>query len=247
MIEEEVPQWIDWSAYDETARNFMTLFSKKTGDTGFNKKNATNNYKQVQAAFGWDGSSFAELKSGKFDGTKVLFRVKDEPDEQYGPTTVGWVDHFDASPTFELKSVDDAVLKSLEDQLQIEKPKATTVVAAAAPATKKTKTKKPPKAKTSPKVAPPVAETPAAPAPPVVAPSPATELAPEGTDCTKEEAWNDSYTKAAAIDTDPSVITDAFITAIAEVSADNGDIDESAFTPANWGKVRSITLSDLGA
>ncbi len=49
-------QWCDWVEYEQEARGYMVLKSKK-GDT-------TLNHKQVMAATGWDGESYSGLSLG---------------------------------------------------------------------------------------------------------------------------------------------------------------------------------------
>lgn len=252
VIEEAVPQWIDWSEHGETIRNYMLLFKPEEGETEFTEDNATVNYKQIQTAFGWDGASFNELSDGTFIGTNVLFRCAEEEDPKYGPCRVAWVDEFDAPPQRELKSVDATTIAELSNRLRITKKK-TKPAAAAAPkvakpsastASQSTTKKKATKKTTAKKTA-----TPAPQAAPAAAPAPAaataTAEAPSSQEFTKDEAWNDIYTKAAAADNETEVITDAWIAGVAEVAEDAG-VDEESFTGAHWAKVRKIVLRDLG-
>lgn len=233
VIEEAVPQWVDWSAYDESARNFMTLYNCETEDGEFSEENATSNYEQVVKAFGWDGSSFESFQDGSFIGKSVLFRVKEEPDERYGPTTVCWVDAYDADPTRALKNVDKTTVLDLDKRLK--GAKKTAPKAAAAPKVAATKPKAAPKAapaKTK-KAPAPAASTPPAPAPKVA----------DAVEFTKEEAWEDVFKQIP--NEEPDVITDTWIAAVAEVG-DNNSVEEADFTSEHWGAVHKLVLRDLG-
>lgn len=245
VIETDEPQWIDWSAYDETARNYMTLFSPKAGE-GFTEETATLNYKQVQTAFDWDGTSFDELASGKFDGHKVLFRVKEEEDPQYGPTTVCWVDAFDAPPQRELKSVKTDELAALNARLSLTKKKPAAKTAAAAPP-KKAPAKAPAKKATK-KTTPPAKAAPSTPAATAPAPpAPTAEETPVAApvvEVTMEAAWEEVYTKAAAAGQEPNVIIEAWKDAITGIMQDL-EVEEADFTGTHWAQVQKAVLHDL--
>jgi hypothetical protein len=243
-ITEEVPQWIDWSQYEQGARNYMTLFTPKTADEPYSEENASSNYKQVQTAFDWDGTSFDELQSGKFNGTKVLFRTKEEPDQKFGPTTVAWVDAYDANPVRELRGVDADKVKTMNSRLAITKKRA--APAAAAP---KASAAPPKKRKATPKDAPKAATANTAPpAPAPTAPPVAETPAPQAvvTELTMDQAWEQAYTASAAAGLTPDQITETWKSTISEIMQDLG-IDEGDFTGAHWAQVRTLVVKDLPA
>lgn len=256
IITEAVPQWVDWTEYDETLYTFMVLFTLKTPDESFiadetdPECNASGNYRQLQTALGWDGTSFEELASGKFNGKKVLARVKEEEDPKFGPTTIGWLDEFDAPPQRELKGMDISEATDLNKRLKGVKKKASPVAAAAKAKAKPVVTK--PKTSVAPKpkagasadnVNVDTATEVAGPTP--TAPAPTAAATPETAEVfNKDSAWNDVYTRASANGNTPDVITDCWIAAVSEVAEAFGG-DESKLTDKDWTKIRKIALKDL--
>jgi len=256
------PGYVDWSSFMEDAVGYFVLFNDKEN---FTKESALLNYEQVQIATGWDGQSFESLADGSLIGKRVFFRVEENTYEDKTNLQVSWIDKEDASPTRQLRSLDAAQIKALP-KINVGK-----VVKAAAPA--KPTVAKPGATKPSPTSAAPVVKptTPAAvtPAPaaaaPVTTPAPAaaapapkapkpapkkappppaaeksTVVAAAPDACSQVEGWE--YVCANKGDNDDSVVEGAWIDACKEVG---GERDEETFTPAEWAKIRDITLRDL--
>jgi hypothetical protein len=248
VIEDATPQWVDWSQYDQTIRNYMVLFKTADENGNFTEENASSNYGQIQTAFKWEGSSFEELQNGSFDDHPILVRVKEAKDDQYGPVDVAWVDAFDAPPQRELKSVDASVVADLNKRLKVTKKKAAPKAAAApkpaaSPKTKATvAVKRKPKATPSPSPSGSKENTTSSAA--TAPPAPAPVEVSEGETCTKDEAWNTVCVTASDQKVDPDKISDTWITVVGTAETENG-VGENDFTEHAWANVRDAVLEAL--
>ena len=193
-------EWIDWKEYNQGGPGYFVLYNEK-GEIFHNK--------DVMAATGWDGISFADLDG--MDLTDHQVQVRIEENEYNGITSmqIKRIDAVDAEPGVGLKKLDASEIKQLDKQFlggkAITKP-------AKAPT-------KPPKAggkKTAAKN-----ETPALPM-----------IPPQDTAYGLNEAWADIY--AAAVETDGVKQSDVE-TCWHEVIAEVADGRETAdLTPADW-------------
>lgn len=268
VIAEEVPQYVDWSAFDEDITGFLMLFNSIDV---FDASTQMMNYEQLQIATGWDGVAFESLADGTLLTKQILFRVQDKKpyvnDKQVlvgeGELEIGWIDAPDAAPERQLKTLDTSEVAALSAKLKMG-PKVKPAAAPAKPAAAKPATKpvapKPAAAKpaATPAVpsAPPVATPPvaAAPAPTspkttspssgkppkkTTAPAPAAEETTYPAETTQMDAWNAAI---AANGADDSKLTDAWIKATQLIG---GERDDDTFTPAEWASVRDAAIEEL--
>lgn len=224
-FELEEPAWVDWSEYGETAFAYLVLF--KDADN-FTEETALLNYEQLQLALGWDGTEFGSLADGTHKGKTVLFRVEENEYQGKVSLQVNWIDAPDASPTRELRRIDDTAVKALNAKLKVKKAK---------PAVAKPKASAP-KAKATPKASAPKAAPPKA-APPTPEPEPAT--ADDGEEVTKIKAWE--FVCENTPDTPDTEVQDAWIAACSTVADGR---DEDTFTSEDWAKVRQTVCDSLG-
>lgn len=227
VIEDETPQWIDWSTFDESIVTYMTLYGNKDGTGEFNQANATLAIQQLQTALGWDGSSFAALGDNTYVGSQVLFRVAENNNPEFTNLRVAWLDKFEASPTHTLRGISADQISKLDAKLARGMGKKAKPVAAAP----KAAAPKPTVAST-PTATPPVTKAPTTPTPTVTA------------DTNARDAAFDKVSQASPESHEDTVL--AWQDNVREVIQDNGYTDEDQLTDANWAKVANTTLRDLG-
>jgi len=224
VYDEDLGEWGDWS---DVTENQITAYLVLVDS----KNNETLNYKQVQAALGWDGKSFAELNDLDLSQVQIQFRV--EPNTYNEKTTlqVTWIDAFDATPGKTVRKLDAKELKSLDARFKgILKGKTT-------PAKAQATAKAPPQA-------------------PAKAPAKVTQTATQATKakasaplvpevhgrCTKDEAWE------ACVDLkDDKKFTDeqlanTWVVAVAEVTP--GKTDKQV-TPEEWFLIKEKVLAEV--
>lgn len=252
------PQWVDWSAFDEYITGFLVLFNN---DEEFSEDTKLMNYDQLQTALGWGGTEFESLNDDTHVGKTVLFRV--EEDEYNGQTQlkVNWIDDPEASPTRELRKLDDDKLKGLQSKLKMGgKKQAAKSAKAAKPAGKPSGGKQ---TKTSSDDSGGGSDTPTSKSnsgPPKKSP-PKKDPEPEQQEEQQQEEEeqtesSESTSLPSAIsqdtawefvcenkgDNSDSDVEDAWIAACNEVGEDK---DEDDFTEEEWAKVRDIVIRDL--
>jgi len=232
----ETDGWVDWSSFEETIIGYLILF-KDTDN--FSPETQLFHYDQLKIAAGWSGLDFDELEN--LAGKKILFRVDEEEYKGKPKLKVNWIDHIDAEPSQQLKSLDSDAIKVLNGKLRF------------------AKTTKAVSAKTNPTPAAPTTSTPVAiTKKPFAGKSGAQEkiakvqaemaakrkvIADKDTDgYTKDDAWNDIQEKKG--ETDDSEINDAWIAACNEISGD-GNKPEEEYTPTEWAKIRDVVIRDL--
>jgi len=109
----ETGEWVpDWQQYDEQYGSeitaYLMLFSKDTS------KDAFATAKQLQKAWGWDGSSLAELE--KLEPEAFQFRVVEEEYKGKKQLKVAWIDAYDATPGGTIQKLDESEIKKLDAQ-----------------------------------------------------------------------------------------------------------------------------------
>jgi len=107
----ETGEWVeDWQQYDEQfgseITGYLMLFSKDTS------KDAFMTAKQLQKAWGWDGTSLAELE--KLEPEPFQFRVIEDEYDGKKRLKVNWVDAYDAEPGGTIQKLDESELKKLD-------------------------------------------------------------------------------------------------------------------------------------
>ncbi len=242
------PGWVDWPG--EQILTYQVLFGAK---------GETLSYQKLQDAVGWDGLDFGGLV-GLVD-KYVLFRVEGREYQGKTKLEVTWIDAPDASPERTLKAADPEAIKALTAKFITKKATVKPAgagkpaVAGKAPAGKPATS-----APTSGGAAPLPPAAPAATAPAPVRPGkpPAGKKAPAApppvaaaeptpgdlpaTFDTRDAAWEYVQTHKGA--NEDTVVTDAWISTVAEVSASVGR-DEERFTPADFGVLVKTIAKDL--
>jgi len=109
----ETGEWVtDWQQYDEQFGSeitaYLMLFSKDTS------KDAFATAKQLQKAWGWDGSSLAELE--KLEPEAFQFRVVEEEYKGKKQLKVAWIDAYNATPGGTIQKLDESEIKKLDAQ-----------------------------------------------------------------------------------------------------------------------------------
>jgi hypothetical protein len=274
VITEEVPQYVDWTPFDEDIVGFLMLYNSTDV---FDDTTKMMNYDQLQIATGWEGTSFDALADGSLLNKQILFRVQDKkPYIKEGTQTlvgegeleIGWIDAADAAPERQLKTLEPDAIAALNAKLKIA-PKAKPVAAPAKPAA--AKPGKPPAAT---KPAAPVATAPAQSAPPVATPpvvpapvptSPTTtspsNAAPKPPKAPKKPAAPAAPVAEAKVYPAETTQMDAWNAAIAANPGGDdtkltdawikatqlvgGERDDDTFTPAEWAAVRDAVFVEL--
>ena len=237
------PGWVPYD-YGDSIVGYVVL----AGEKGL-----TVSYEQIQKATGWDGSDFQDLAGNSpVLGKTILFKV--ENNEYQGKTSlkVSWIDKADADPNPKLREADPATIKA-----QTAKWLAGRAVAPKPAAAKAATVAKPPVAAANPT---PAAESrPVAPVvvTPVTAPvagvtPPAASSAPKAPKApkakvydTKEKAWAYANSPEVKGQNDDTVVTDAWLAVIGEISETNGGIGEEEFTANHWSNVAAKLKQDL--
>lgn len=253
------PGYVDWAPFGEETVAYLVLFRSATD---FGKPSQLLNYEQLQVATGWEGTEFDSLTNGSFVGKSILGRVEEDTYNDKTTLRVNWIDKVDADPVRSLKSVDAGQIKNLSLLLKNSSGKATSKVAASAPAkamvTKPISTflpastvsvssvavaattiVAPASAPSAPK-APKASKKKEAPADPQVEAPAAHDAAGPPATCTKDEAW--AYVVNHKGGNEDAMVTDAWISAFGEVG---GDRDEDSLSPAEYAKIRDTVLKDL--
>lgn len=219
VITEAVPQWADWSAFDEDALGYLVLFK----DVEF--REPLLNYEQLKIATGWAGDDFATIAD--MVGKQILFRMDEDTYNGKTSLKMNWVDSKDASPTPELRplnAVEVAAASALLKKALGAKTKPT--VAAAKPPAK----------------APALAKPAAPKAPKATAKTPPKANAQPVSECDQQTAWDEVMAKKG--DNSDDDVTGAWVAVVTETVEETGRA-EDAFTNADWGKVRSKVMKDL--
>jgi hypothetical protein len=253
--------WVPWP-YDQEITAYLVLYTRnaKTGQW-----EELLNAKQLQAALGWKGDSFATLANGNYQGQVILFRVEQHEYEGKSSLQVSWVDSKDANPIRQLPKYDTGKLQGLDTKFAAVLKKAP-----AGPPTSVPKTAAKPKGKpgrptaaanqppgTSGKpvvpaqnapvsvtgTTPPVTVSPLTPAPsspPATAPAAPKSDAPFGDprppETTKEEAWKQVN---VSLSRDLQKFPDDKLAEVwveEVVKVSNGDEDK--ITPTQWAEIR---------
>jgi len=250
------PAYVDCEEWDEHVLGYLVLFKANVeNNEPCDENTQLMNYAQLQAAMGWEGTSFGDLDDGTFVGKRFLGRMSEN--EYNGKVTIqlDWVDSVDASPTRELRKLDAAKVAHISSLLRVG-PKATPVKPATAPKPASAARKPGKQPSASPAAGKPAVATPAPaskpPGTPRVAPSPnaAIETVAEPTvvasvpglpaETDKASAWQ--HINVVKGDNDDNVIAEAWIAACAEVG---GDRTEDRFTGTDWAQIRDIIVRDL--
>lgn len=207
------PGWIDWSEYDQYITAYLVLF---------NNDKAIFHYEDLQAAIGWDGSSFADLADEQHVGKTIIAGIEENEYNGQVRLQVKWVDAPDADPergSGGIKTLDSNELSGLDAKfagmMASNKPKP-----AAKPAKAAAKKANPPKPKAS---------------------APPTPKQSKG--MTKEKAWEQV---CSLIDTcGETEVTNAWLEAV-ETRINDTSRDEESFTNADWEKVCTNANNILG-
>jgi hypothetical protein len=212
--------WADWEEYDMAARGYMVLVGKDGEDL--------LNYKQVMAAVGWDGESYHGLADMQLEGVEVLVRIQENTYKDKTNLQVSWIDHKDADPTSQVKSLDADALDALDKKFGKKKK-----TAATKPRNKRPET---PKKTEAPKSAPPKAAPPKAAPPKVETPETDKHVCKD-----KEQAWDACQEMKSKKCTDEELIG-----AWTRATLDVGNGDEDTFGPKEWTEVYHIVTNAVG-
>lgn len=234
----EMEQWLSWAGIEENELTaYLTLFDKN-GKLIFHAKD-------IQATFGWDGTSLSGLHALDVSKTEFQFTVEEHVYNEKSSLQVTKVARYDSVPGQTIRKCDPAALKALDAKFGAALLKnAAPVKPASAPA-KKTTMPKPPKTE-KPKPVADVVEPAKIAAPPkrtaVVdetanAPAPAAPVT-----CTMEEAWERCVTTRKTSVTDEQ-LAQAWGKAAFEVAGDAKDED---ITAAQWATIAAKVTAECG-
>lgn len=230
--------WMPWD-YDE---NEITAFLILFGATG-----QIFHVDALQAALGWDGSSFANLDGNDWSESVIQFRVVSETYDGVTRLKVQSVNAQDADPGRTIKKLDAKDLKDLDAKFKgllggaKVAPKSAKPTAPASPAAP-ARPAAPQSADPTPAEESTENTPPAPPAAPKKKKIKSKKAKPTADACTKEEAWKLVHKLRTEGVTDEA-LADAWISAAAEVVPD--EEDDSKFTSTQWAQIRDKTLDQI--
>ena len=265
------PQWVDWTEFDETTTGFLVLFNDPET---FDENSKLLNYDQLQLATGWPGDEFDSLNDGTYVGKQVLFRVDEDEYEGQVKHKVNWIDDYEASPSRELKQLDQDRVKDMASKLKMgsksKKPAKASKPSASKPSqgkpsgeTSKTEQSQDQSSDSSSE-----SSSKSSSKPPKKSPPKSKDNASKQEDESTQNESNDSSEETTSEQTEESESLPAEVTQgeawefVCNNKGDNGDDaiedawisacnevgeekDEDDFTKAEWAQVRDIVIRDL--
>lgn len=119
-FELDEPAWIDYTDFNQTIRSYELLYNANIqkaelciNDPNDPEHNATKSTENLCDALGWDGQAFDAFVGDDFNGKIVQLRIKEGEYQGKPQMEVAWINHVDAEPTNQIKSVDNDTLKQL--------------------------------------------------------------------------------------------------------------------------------------